>query len=137
MGSVWNADWSNALIDFATHNSIQSSSEEQIATLLSLHTVENLIPRPLVPLQFRGDWYASSCDNRGSIAPHRFDKNKVSTEAGYCVFRTFEASGNKWTASADCHVGNNSWSSKIVLEHFGQRIRWTSDKGSAIYIKCN
>jgi hypothetical protein len=78
-------------------------------------------------------------------APHRrrgYYQATITTErarAGrtICTFHDGRRVGNAWVAGADCADRGRRWSSQVRLVVDGDRLTWTSAKGSATYVRCS
>ncbi|KAB1070884.1 peptidase inhibitor family I36 protein [Methylobacterium planeticum] len=53
-----------------------------------------------------------------------------------CSFHDGRRSGNAWVLAAECSDRGRRWSSQVRLLVDGDRLIWTSGKGSATYVRC-
>ncbi|WP_336487080.1 peptidase inhibitor family I36 protein [Methylobacterium nigriterrae] len=54
-----------------------------------------------------------------------------------CNFHDGRRSGNAWVMAADCSDRGRRWSSQVRLLVDGDRLTWTSGKGSSSYVRCS
>lgn len=53
-----------------------------------------------------------------------------------CTFHDGHRTGNTWLMAADCSDRGRHWSSQVRLLVEGDRLTWTSNRGTATYIRC-
>lgn len=53
-----------------------------------------------------------------------------------CSFHDGRRAGNGWQMAADCSDRGRRWSSQVRLVVDGDRLTWTSGKGSSSYVRC-
>lgn len=53
-----------------------------------------------------------------------------------CNFREGHRTGNGWQMAAECSDRGRRWSSQVRLVVDGDRLTWTSGKGSSSYVRC-
>ena len=53
-----------------------------------------------------------------------------------CSFHDGRRSGNAWVMAAECSDRGRRWSSQVRLLVDGDRLTWTSGKGSSTYVRC-
>lgn len=101
-------------------------------------------PVPLL-LQERPDHVGVWGPNAAACgAPHRrrgYYQATITSErarAGrtVCTFHDGRRVGNAWVAGAECTDRGRRWSSQVRLLVEGDRLTWTSAKGSATYVRC-
>lgn len=73
---------------------------------------------------------------RGYI-PATITPERASAGRTICSFHDGRRSGNAWVMAADCSDRGRRWSSQVRLVVDGDRLTWTSGKGSASYVRCN
>ena len=91
---------------------------------------------------FVGVWAAdvSACSagsNRKGFVPAviRFD----GAQAGetICAFDTRKRTPGAWNASATCSNGRERWKTNVQLVADGNRLTWTSQRGTQTYVRCS
>lgn len=73
---------------------------------------------------------------RGYI-PAIITPERASAGRTICSFHDGRRSGNTWVMAADCSDRGRRWSSQVRLAVDGDRLTWTSGKGSSSYIRCS
>jgi hypothetical protein len=53
-----------------------------------------------------------------------------------CAFKTSKRLGNTWTLAAVCSDPRKSWKANVRLSVVGNRLTWTSERGSQSYVRC-
>ncbi|MGU3537105.1 hypothetical protein [Methylobacterium sp. A54F] len=53
-----------------------------------------------------------------------------------CSFHDGHRTGNAWVVAAECNDRGRRWTSQVRLVVEGDRLTWTSAKGSAAYVRC-
>ena len=53
-----------------------------------------------------------------------------------CRFRNGRREGAAWVVAADCTERGHSWTSQVRLLVEGDRLTWTSAKGTSAYVRC-
>jgi len=53
-----------------------------------------------------------------------------------CAFKTSKRAGNTWTFAAVCSDPRKSWKANVRLSVAGNRLTWTSERGSQSYVRC-
>jgi hypothetical protein len=89
---------------------------------------------------FVGGWgiNADQCrqapDNR---SPLRIDTRHAEAFSTTCQFNsTQRESANEWRIRASCADEHGQWSANIRLTLAGSRLTWTSERGTATYLRC-
>ncbi|WP_162501613.1 hypothetical protein, partial [Methylobacterium crusticola] len=54
-----------------------------------------------------------------------------------CAFRDARRSGNVWSVAATCRNARQRWSSHVRLAVEGNRLTWSSERGSVTYTRCS
>ena len=72
---------------------------------------------------------------RGYI-PATITPERASAGRTICSFHDGRRVGNAWTMAADCAERGRRWSSQVRLVVDGDRLTWTSGKGTASYVRC-
>ncbi|GJD47032.1 hypothetical protein AFCDBAGC_4917 [Methylobacterium cerastii] len=72
---------------------------------------------------------------RGYI-PATITPDRASAGRTICSFHDGRRTGNAWVMAADCADRGRRWSSQVRLVVDGDRLTWTSGKGTASYVRC-
>ena len=54
-----------------------------------------------------------------------------------CTFHDTRRAGNAWITSAECIDRGRRWSSQVRLTVDGDHLTWSSNRGTASYLRCN
>ncbi|MFD0933679.1 peptidase inhibitor family I36 protein, partial [Methylobacterium trifolii] len=73
---------------------------------------------------------------RGYI-PAMISQERAQAGRTICNFHDGHRSGNTWVMAAECSDRGRRWSSQVRLMVEGDRLTWSSAKGSASYVRCN
>jgi hypothetical protein len=108
---------------------------------LPQETVEalHLEARPL--LQFAGIWAprANACSpgsNNRQFLPAVINEEGAWAGEVSCRFRRIKQSGNVAVATSTCSDGRQKWTAKVRLTLAGDRLVWSSERGSQSYVRC-
>jgi hypothetical protein len=52
------------------------------------------------------------------------------------VFRKKKQTGTTWNIVAQCSNAKDRWTTKVRLDLAGNRLTWTSARGSQTYVRC-
>jgi peptidoglycan hydrolase-like protein with peptidoglycan-binding domain len=73
-------------------------------------------------------------DNR---SPLRIDTHRAEAFGATCQFNsTQRESANEWRIRASCADEHDRWNANIRLTLAGSRLTWTSERGTATYLRC-
>lgn len=101
-------------------------------------------PRP-VPSQVMPDYVgtwgptAAACgrpSRRRGYLPATITADRAKAGRTLCAFRDGHRSGNAWVMAADCSDRGRHWSSQVRLMVEGDHLTWSSNRGTASYIRC-
>lgn len=102
---------------------------------------ERLPPRAPAKAAFVGLWGADAdaCSAKPqSLSNPRATISETGATAGeiVCSFERMRFDGSGWQAMARCFNGRERWTSTVRLTVNGDRLTWTSQRGSATYQRC-
>ncbi len=72
---------------------------------------------------------------RGYI-PATITQDRARAGRTLCLFHDMRRSGAAWVTAAECSDRGRRWSSQVRLLVEGDRLTWTSSKGTSTYIRC-
>ena len=80
------------------------------------------------------DQCQQALDNR---SPLRIDTHRAEAFGATCQFNsTQRESANEWRIRASCADEHDRWNANIRLTLAGSRLTWTSERGTATYLRC-
>jgi hypothetical protein len=96
---------------------------------------------PIERANYVGTWgpTTQACgarSRRRGYLPAQITEGSARAGRTLCRFRNGKRDGIAWTMSADCSDRGRSWTSQVRLLVDGDRLIWTSAKGSASYVRC-
>jgi hypothetical protein len=95
------------------------------------------------PASLAGTWGPSpaACSARAAARTRWLPMTITDREARagetVCSFRRLSATGNTWTARADCAGPRGRWTSSVRLRVEGGTLSWTSERGVQRYVRCD
>lgn len=107
----------------------------------SAPTAAVAVPPPSERAPFVGVWGPTdaACKRgarRRGFLPARITENGARAGTTFCSFRDSRRVGNGWNVAAACSDGGRRWSSQVRLLVDGDRLKWSSAKGDASYVRC-
>jgi hypothetical protein len=105
-------------------------------------TERSLFAAPMVPApSFVGIWGAdaSACSarlNRKGLLPAVIDDDGAFAGETSCAFKSRKQVAGAWEVVADCANPRNRWTAHIRLSVAGNRLTWSSQRGSQTYVRC-
>jgi hypothetical protein len=94
------------------------------------------------PSAFIGSWAAeaASCgvrSNKSSDLLTLVDERGARAGESSCTFKTRkQIAATEWEMGAACTDRTNRWSSNVRLTVSGNRLKWSSQRGSQTYVRC-
>jgi hypothetical protein len=137
---VWGPRSNSALMAFRSANRLgqDASWDEITAEKIFSDTVTHANRGELAG--FVGGW-ASNFDEchigEGGGAPLTITAKRAQTSSGRCQFASVNHDSNGWRVQAICTVGTESWNANIRLMLNGNRLTWSSDRGTDVYFRCS
>jgi len=98
--------------------------------------------RPGLPVaEFVGTWGPTpaaclSPSRRRGYLPATISMEKARAGKTLCSFRDGHRAGGAWVMAAECSDRGRRWSSQVRLLVEGDRLTWTSSKGTSTYVRC-
>ncbi len=92
-------------------------------------------------VSFAGLWAptANACSpksNSRQLLPAVIDEDGAWAGEVSCKFQRIRRSGNVALITSACSNGRQRWTAKVRLEVAGDRLKWSSDRGSQNYVRC-
>jgi hypothetical protein len=73
----------------------------------------------------------------GRKAPLVISARAAKTEISGCDFGlVMREAANRWRVTATCAAGGKSWRANIALKLIEPKLTWSSERGTAIYVRC-
>jgi len=94
-----------------------------------------------VTTSFVGQWApsAQACrpqSNRSGLLPATINEQGAWAGETTCRFQRRRQSGPAWTMTAACSDQRSQWTANVRLEVRGDRLTWSSERGSQTYVRC-
>jgi hypothetical protein len=98
-------------------------------------------PQADASLSFVGVWAptANACSpksNSRELLPAVINNDGAWAGDVTCRFRRIKQSGNVTVATSTCSNGRQRWTAKVRLAVVGDRLVWSSERGSQSYVRC-
>jgi hypothetical protein len=97
---------------------------------------------PTKPWAASGTWAPSAraCSRRGAdklgLLVMKLDENGAYAGDTTCSFGNKQPSGSGWSVVARCARSAQRWTSRVRLAVEGDKLTWSSEKGSQAYVRC-
>lgn len=122
----------------------QAASPEAERPVAALAAAQALpaATRPAAPAaDYVGTWgpTAAACgrpSRRRGYLPATITADRARAGRTLCSFHDGHRSGNTWLMAAECSDRGRRWSSQVRLVVDGDRLTWTSNRGSVSYTRC-
>jgi hypothetical protein len=129
---IWGPVSRGALRDFKLMNGLQDDDQWDKETELRLSS-KQVIPAAKT---FIGGW-AEDGDQCRSGAPLVISSHAAKAEGGQCDFRSVRRdTPGRWHVDAVCSDGESSWNANVNLKLNAPKLIWSSERGTATYVRC-
>ena len=95
------------------------------------------------PLAFTptGTWATNrkACSKQGrskGLLAARIDPKGAKAGSTACSFKNTQRDGRTWKIQAECSEDGDTWSANIRLTQQDDQLTWSSERGSARYVRC-
>ncbi len=108
--------------DESTERSLFSSDVEQAEAFVGIWAVD-----------------ASACSprlNRNGFLPAVIDRTGAWAGETFCTFERKKHTAKGWDVVANCVNTHDRWTANVRLTISGDQLTWTSERGSASYLRC-
>jgi len=87
---------------------------------------------------FIGSWGRNAAECRGGEDQRiKIDSRSAESGGAKCDFRSInQEASDKWQVRAFCSMAHNTWTANISLTLTGSNLRWSSERGTQIYLRC-
>lgn len=87
---------------------------------------------------FVGTWASDAAECRPALgAGVRISRRRAEGYGGVCSFGSVQREGSAWRVKAVCAGSGTTWNANINLAVSGDRLRWSSERGTTVYVRCN
>ena len=133
---VWGPRSREALRAFKADHDLAADDSWDEATERSLFSANVELAEPFV-----GIWGAdaSACSpqvNREGLLPAVIDGERAWAGETVCAFEKKKRTVDGWKVVASCFDGRDRWNANVRLVVNGNRLTWTSQRGSQSYVRC-
>jgi hypothetical protein len=133
---MWGARSNDALAAFRTRNGLQPGGGWDYEVEARLFSTQAIHAPPRRPV-FVGVWAPDHKNCQDPTNPPILITDKRATSSGgTCEFRTIAQAESGWRIQAECSADGKKWSSDINLSIKGGNLIWSSQKGTATYVRC-
>jgi peptidoglycan hydrolase-like protein with peptidoglycan-binding domain len=130
---AWGPASRAALRDFKVVNGLAADDRWDVLTSAFLEDDQALS----APESFLGTWAADPGECRyGADAALRISARRAESPSGMCSFGPVERDRLGWRMKASCAANGASWNAAVRLAVGGGRLRWSSERGTAVYVRC-
>jgi hypothetical protein len=85
---------------------------------------------------FVGNWASDAAECRASGVGIQVGPGGAEGYGGACSFGSVQREGSAWRVKAVCSGSGTTWNANIRLAVSGDRLRWSSERGTAVYVRC-
>ncbi|SDA22036.1 hypothetical protein SAMN02799622_02830 [Methylobacterium sp. UNC378MF] len=102
----------------------------------------SLSPPVSAPAEYVGVWGPSpeACgaqSRRRGYIPATITQDRARAGRTICSFHDTRRVGGGWVTSAECSDRGRRWSSQVRLQVDGDRLTWSSSRGTSAYTRCS
>jgi hypothetical protein len=131
-GDVSSGGYTSAPLDIRPGLAMAAHGENRVDVPLSVESK--------YPITFAGVWGAdpSACSARNTrgYLPTVIDADGARAGETFCRFKSKKQVEAGWDVIASCSNQHERWSSNVRLRLDGERLTWTSKRGSQSYVRC-
>jgi len=92
--------------------------------------------KPTYAGMWGADQSACSTRNRKRLLPTMIDADGARAGETFCRFRKKQETQSGWNVVANCWNGRERWVANVRLKVQGERLTWSSERGSQAYVRC-
>jgi hypothetical protein len=101
------------------------------------HEVRRAAPPAIVGVWAPETGSCSARNARDGVLPAIISERGARAGATSCVFKEQRRTEKDWRVLANCRNGHEHWSSNVRLVVKGDRLIWTSKRGTQAYVRCS
>ena len=92
--------------------------------------------KPTYAGMWGADQSACSTRNRKRLLPTMIDADGARAGETFCRFKKKQETPSGWNVVASCSNGRERWVANVRLKIQGERLTWSSERGSQAYVRC-
>ncbi len=92
--------------------------------------------KPTYAGMWGADQSACSTTNRRRLLPTMIDADGARAGETFCRFKKKQETQSGWNVVANCSNGRERWVANVRLKVQGERLTWSSERGSQAYVRC-
>jgi hypothetical protein len=92
--------------------------------------------KPTYTGMWGADQSACSTTNRKRLLPTIIDADGARAGETFCRFKKKQETQSGWNVVANCSNGRERWVANVRLKVQGERLTWSSERGSQAYVRC-
>src|SRR5215203_3237593 len=92
--------------------------------------------KPTYAGMWGADQSACSTRNRTRLLPTMIDADGARAGETFCRFKKKQETESGWNVVANCSNGRERWVANVRLKVQGERLTWSSERGSQAYVRC-
>src|SRR5215204_1659744 len=92
--------------------------------------------KPTYAGMWGADQSACSTRNRKRLLPTMIDTDGARAGETFCRFKKKQETQSGWNMVANCSNGRERWVANVRLKIQGERLTWSSERGSQAYVRC-
>src|SRR5215203_320814 len=92
--------------------------------------------KPIYAGMWGADQSACSTRNRKRLLPTMIDADGARAGETFCRFKKKQETESGWNVVANCSNGRERWVANVRLKVQGERLTWSSERGSQAYVRC-
>ncbi len=92
--------------------------------------------KPTYAGMWGADQSACSTTNRKRLLPTIIDADGARAGETFCRFKKKQETQSGWNVVANCSNGRERWVANVRLKVQGERLTWSSERGSQAYVRC-
>ena len=130
---VWGPASRNALLDFKVMSGLTADDQWDGITERTL-----MAEQPVRATEtFVGRWAEEAVDcNPPAGPPLRISVRQAEKSGTVCKFGPPLREGSAWRVQATCAGGGKTWNSNVSLSVTGDRLTWSSERGTDSFVRC-
>jgi peptidoglycan hydrolase-like protein with peptidoglycan-binding domain len=141
--SLWSVASRNALRAFKLQRGLANDDvwDATVESVLFRGSEEEVTGSTDFMTSIGGTWAANSngCPKVASASeyyPLVIGSNRATAGPRSCEFKSVSQNGTDWNIKALCNQGSEHWNSNVRLSRNGTLLMWSSERGTANYVRC-